>query len=295
MIVREIFDKRVPPYIALSLDFEGTDAEFVQTNKNMAIEIIGEVIGEIEDGFIDGMNDVLPFIKENMKTMITEACDPKNAALAVMMALPPIMNFVERANETYKKQKEEAKQNASQPKQADRQDVQMEEESKEPRPKNNQPLSQQLATANSPQERRQILMNRYQETLVADQAIIAARIQRPLSRAYQSLDLNTTRELIEDEQKKTTKEYERTKSEKAKTKPEFFKALMRESLIDTQRFKSAIVDSELKKVDAEIDIPAELQQAYYDMFRAGVKARLCSDKDYQKLKGTNRFEYLDQL
>ena len=131
MIVREIFDKRVPPYIALSLDFEGTDAEFVQTNKNMAIEIIGEVIGEIEDGFIDGMNDVLPFIKENMKTMITEACDPKNAALAVMMALPPIMNFVERANETYKKQKEEAKQNASQPKQADRQDVQMEEESKE--------------------------------------------------------------------------------------------------------------------------------------------------------------------
>jgi len=75
----------------------------------MAIEIIGEVIGEIEDGFIDGMNDVLPFIKENMKTMITEACDPKNAALAVMMALPPIMNFVERANETYKKQKEEAK------------------------------------------------------------------------------------------------------------------------------------------------------------------------------------------
>jgi len=29
MIVREIFDKRVPPYIALSLDFEGTDAEFV--------------------------------------------------------------------------------------------------------------------------------------------------------------------------------------------------------------------------------------------------------------------------
>lgn len=138
-------------------------------------------------------------------------------------------------------------------------------------------------------------MNRYQETLIADQAIIASRIQRPLSRAYQSLDLNATHELIEDEQKKTSKDYERTKSEKAKTKPEFFKTLMRESLIDTQRFKSAIVDTEIKKVDAEIDIPAELQQAYYDMLRAGVKARLCSDKDYQKLKGTNRFEYLDQL
>ena len=65
-------------------------------------------------------------------------------------------------------------------------------------------------------------------------------------------------ELIEGEQQKAAKEYERTKSEKAKTKPEYFKARVRESLIDTQRFKSATVDEELKKVDAGVDIPAEL-------------------------------------
>ena len=136
-------------------------------------------------------------------------------------------------------------------------------------------------------------MNRYQETLKADQAIIATRVQRPLSRAYQSLDLNAANELIDDEQQKATKDYERTKSEKAKTKPEFFKAKVRESLIDTQRFKSAVVDEEVKKVNAEVDIPAELQKAYYDMLRAGIKARLCSDKDYQKLKSTHRFDHLD--
>jgi len=51
----------------------------------------------------------------------------------------------------------------------------------------------------------------------------------------------------------------------------------------------------LKKVNAESDIPVELQKAYYDMLQAGIKARLCSDKDYQKLKGTKKFEFLDQL
>ena len=68
---------------------------------------------------------------------------------------------------------------------------------------------------------------------------------------------------------------------------------MRESLIDTQRFKSAVVDQELKSIDAEVGIPDELIEAYYDMLKAGIKARLCSDKDYQKLKGTRKFEHLD--
>ena len=138
-------------------------------------------------------------------------------------------------------------------------------------------------------------MERYQQTLKADQAILASRVQRPLSRAYQSLDLMASNELIADEKQIASKDYERTKSEKAKSKPEFFKTKVRESIIDTQRFKSAVVDDELKKVNAETDIPAELQKAYYDMLQAGIKARLCSDKDYQKLKGTKRFEYLDQL
>jgi hypothetical protein len=31
------------------------------------------------------------------------------------------------------------------------------------------------------------------------------------------------------------------------------------------------------------------------MLQAGIKARLCSDKDYQKLKGTKKFEFLDKL
>ena len=101
--------------------------------------------------------------------------------------------------------------------------------------------------------------------------------------------------MIETEQQKAAKQYEKNKSEKAKTKPEFFKTKMRESLIDSQRFKSAVVDEELKKVDAKVDIPPELKKAYFDMMKAGIKARLASDKDYQKLKGSDRFQSLDKL
>ena len=66
-------------------------------------------------------------------------------------------------------------------------------------------LSDQLAQAKTPEEKREILKLRYQETLKKDQAIIAARVQRPLSRAYKSLDLTATNEMIETEQQKAAK------------------------------------------------------------------------------------------
>jgi len=50
----------------------------------------------------------------------------------------------------------------------------------------------------------------------------------------------------------------------------------------------------MKKVDAD-EIPAELRAAYFDMLKAGVKARLASDRDYMKLKGTGKLEHLDKL
>ena len=72
-------------------------------------------------------------------------------------------------------------------------------------------MSEQLAQAKTPEEKRRILKQRYKETLKKDQAIIAARVQRPLSRAYKSLDLTAANEMIETEQQKAAKEYEKNK------------------------------------------------------------------------------------
>lgn len=67
MLCREVLDKRLTPGINKVLDFEGTDTEFVEMVKNEFIGIIGECICEIEDGFIEGLNDVLPFIREVLR------------------------------------------------------------------------------------------------------------------------------------------------------------------------------------------------------------------------------------
>ena len=65
--------------------------------------------------------------------------------------------------------------------------------------------------------------------------------------------------------------------------------------MDCGRYKSAVVDKEMKKIDASSDIPEELVEMYFDMVRQGMKARLAADGDYQAVKGSGRYSNLDQL
>ena len=106
LIINETLEEKLPHLFDQFLDFGGTDAEFVEMAKNETTEIIGNFISEIEDGFIDGMNDIVPFIRDNMKALIKASSEPKNAAMAELMAVPPIMSYIERANNDYKKKKE---------------------------------------------------------------------------------------------------------------------------------------------------------------------------------------------
>ena len=72
---------------------------------------------------------------------------------------------------------------------------------------------------------------------------------------------------------------------------------MRLSLLDTGRFQSSVVDQEMKKIDAEADIPDALKKAYFKMLKSGIKCRLLNDTDYkqQVAKHSTRYEYLSQL
>ena len=76
---------------------------------------------------------------------------------------------------------------------------------------------------------------------------------------------------------------------------EFFKTKMRFSILDSGLFQSGIIDQEMKKIDAEADIPEPLKQAYFKMIRAGIKSRLANDNDFKQIvkKTPNRFEYLN--
>lgn len=83
------------------------------------------------------------------------------------------------------------------------------------------------------------------------------------------------------------------KAEKSIPKPEYFKAKLTDALHNSGRYKASVVDTEMKKISAETDLPEELRKAYFDLLIAGVKSRLASDADYKSLKGTGRTKYLD--
>ena len=106
LIINETLEDKLPHLFDQFLDFEGTDAAFVEMAKKETTEVIGNFISEIEDGFIDGINDIIPFIRDNMKALIKASSEPKNAAMAELMAVPPIMSYIERANNDYKGKKE---------------------------------------------------------------------------------------------------------------------------------------------------------------------------------------------
>ena len=74
-----------------------------------------------------------------------------------------------------------------------------------------------------------------------------------------------------------------------------FKDKLKEALFDTGRYQSAVIDKELKKYDPETDIPHELAAQYFELVKAGIKARLANDNDFKALKGTGKLEYLEKL
>ena len=157
------------------------------------------------------------------------------------------------------------------------------------------PLSSALAKCATTEEKRALLLARYQKTLAASQSLINSKIQRPTSRAYKALDLSNFSAISEEEEMLKMGEHYMSKAEKVVPKAEFFKAKMYDSLHNSGRYKAAVIDTEMKKINAETDLPESLRKAYFDMLVAGVKSRLASDQDYKSLKGSGRFKHLDQL
>lgn len=65
--------------------------------------------------------------------------------------------------------------------------------------------------------------------------------------------------------------------------------------METSLFSSAAVDNSMKEVNAQTDIPESLVKAYTNMMARGLRVREVLDGDYQKVKGTGKFEHLDKL
>jgi len=56
-----------------------------------------------------------------------------------------------------------------------------------------------------------------------------------------------------------------------------------------------VIDSEMKAVDPETDIPESLRKAYFELLRAGLQSRLAADDDYKLIKGSGKTPFLDRI
>ena len=102
--------------------------------------------------------------------------------------------------------------------------------------------------------------------------------------------------MTDEDERLHAQSYQKEGAQKAKTLPEFFKAQMRNSILDTGLYQSNVVDAEMKKIDAD-SIPEPLRKAYFAMISAGLKSRLANDEDYKQLvaKNPDKYEFLRQL
>ena len=86
-----------------------------------------------------------------------------------------------------------------------------------------------------------------------------------------------------------------SKSQKVVPKADMFKQKITDALHNSGRYKALVVEDEMKKINAEVDIPESLRNAYFELLKAGVKSRLAVDEDYKVIKGTTRTPFLDKL
>lgn len=58
------------------MDYEGCNGGFIRLLKSSSADLIVKVISEIEDGFVDGIDGVLPWIRAQVGILITAAAPP---------------------------------------------------------------------------------------------------------------------------------------------------------------------------------------------------------------------------
>jgi len=175
LVSEDVVDSHFAKGLNLILDFDESapDAEFVELIKDSLIFFIGEWIDELQDGFKNGMSDVVVFLRENFKKLIQVGTGPEMGMMIGALGTDTIMNYVTKAYAKYQVKKKELKQPKTQPKPAE--DVKMEEveESKD----------------ESPEAKKKRFLERWSSIINEDVAGMTRDppVQRPLSRAYLSV------------------------------------------------------------------------------------------------------------
>lgn len=96
LVSEEVVDTHFARILDVILDFDDsqTDAQFIEEMKDVLAFFIGEWIDELQDGFINGMQDVVLFFRENFKAIISESAGPDMAMIVGTMGTDTVMKYV---------------------------------------------------------------------------------------------------------------------------------------------------------------------------------------------------------
>lgn len=298
LVAGDLVDTHFARILDLILDFDDQtrpDSEFIEEMKDALTYFIGELIDELQDGFQNGMQDTVVFLRENIINLIKEGTGPEMSMMVGMLGTDTVMGLITRNYQRYREKKTELKagykayveakkagkkvvtQATATPKQQE-EDVKMREEEKD----------------ETPEGKRARFLNKWSSVINQDvqQMTQHPPVQRPLSRAYLSIcPVAKSQNKQAQDEKNQSIDY---LSNKVGDKEAHVRARVRANLMSSG-FPQAKVDEVMGTIEK---LPDSLVSSYYEMIREDLKNRIQNDPDYRDKKrqnGSTPYNYLDQL
>ena len=193
LVSEEVVDTHFGRVLDVILDFDSSksDAQFIEEMKDALAHFVGEWIEELEDGFHNGMQDVVIFFRENFKTVIEAAAGPDMGMMVAMMGTDTIMNYVTKCYTRYRERKVQLRAVAKEREQRKKQGGATQAASKDDVAMKDHTSSSQEEEKKdeSPEAKRKRFLGKWESVIASDVETMAEEDtqQRPLSRAYLSL------------------------------------------------------------------------------------------------------------
>jgi hypothetical protein len=99
LVAGDSVDTHLARIMDVILDFDPDtrpDSEFIEEIKDALIYFFGDLIEELQDGFSNGMQDVVIFMRENILKLIKEGTGPEMSMMVGVLGTDTIMGIVTR-------------------------------------------------------------------------------------------------------------------------------------------------------------------------------------------------------
>ena len=69
--------------------------------KDVLSDAIGEWIEELQDGFVNGMSDVVVFYRENFRVLLEAGAGPEMGSMVSSLGVSTVMRYITLAHQRY--------------------------------------------------------------------------------------------------------------------------------------------------------------------------------------------------